>query len=183
MQTASVITYALIPLIGWRLYKRFRRMVGRQPSVVWRHWISAMVFPLLAVLLGIAAYGSPLSLEALFAGLCGGLVLAIIGLRLTRFEHSETGFYYTPNAHIGIALTLLFAGRIAYRYVNAGFAGGTAIAASQGLPDFHKSPWTLLIFGMLAAYYSTYAIGLLRWRHGSPLTTGSANDPTINASS
>jgi hypothetical protein len=32
-------------------------------------------------------------------------------------------------------------------------------------PDFARSPLTLLVFGMLAAYYTTYAAGVLRWRH------------------
>jgi hypothetical protein len=30
--------------------------------------------------------------------------------------------------------------------------------------DFTRSPLTLLIFGVLAGYYMTYAVGLLRWR-------------------
>ncbi|CAN5360317.1 hypothetical protein BH10PSE17_BH10PSE17_25250 [soil metagenome] len=163
MQTASIISYALIPLIGWRLYKRFRRMVGRQTSVAWRHWTTVVVFPTILTLLGTFAFRSPLALEALFGGVAAGLILALVGLRLTRFEHTPQGFFYTPNAHIGIALTLLFAGRIAYRFINLATLDGSM---PQGMDhaDFGRSPWTLLIFGMLAAYYTTYAIGLLRWR-------------------
>ena len=32
--------------------------------------------------------------------------------------------------------------------------------------DFAASPLTLGIFGLLAGYYVTYAIGLVRWRLG-----------------
>ncbi|CAN5120948.1 hypothetical protein BH09PSE6_BH09PSE6_07820 [soil metagenome] len=167
MQTASLISYALIPLIGWRLYKRMRRLVGRQTSVAWRHWVTVIVFPLIAIGLGSFAFRSPLSLEALAGGIAAGLVLAIVGLRLTRFEHTSQGFFYTPNAHIGIALTLLFAGRIAYRFIHLASIDGAAAAEGMQHADFGRSPWTLLIFGTLAAYYTTYAIGLLRWRAAS----------------
>jgi hypothetical protein len=30
--------------------------------------------------------------------------------------------------------------------------------------DFTRSPLTLAIIGLVAGYYSTFAIGLLRWR-------------------
>jgi len=69
--------------------------------------------------------------------------------------------FYTPNAHLGIALSLLFIARLGYRI---------ALPLATGrLPDpqsaqLGSSPLTLAIFGTLAGYYVTYAIGLLRWR-------------------
>ena len=35
----------------------------------------------------------------------------------TKFEVTPQGMFYTPNAHIGIALSLLFVGRVIYRMV------------------------------------------------------------------
>jgi hypothetical protein len=86
--------------------------------------------------------------------------LAIWGLRLTRFEATPQGFFYTPNAHIGIALSSLFAARILYRLFQMYTLGMT----SSGMQNFGRSPLTLLIFGMLASYYTAYAVGMLRWR-------------------
>jgi hypothetical protein len=160
--TTSILVVALVPLVIWRMYSRIRRMIGRQRSRLWRHWTAAIVFPLVILLLGMVAALHPVSLATLAAGVAVGAGLAIWGLRLTRFEATPEGFFYTPSAHIGIALSLLLVARILYRLVEIyGFAAsGTAGAP----PDFARSPLTLLIVGTLAAYYAAYAIGILRWR-------------------
>jgi hypothetical protein len=83
-------------------------------------------------------------------------------LRVTRFENTPQGLFYTPSAHVGIALSLVFVGRILYRlYQLYGNPGDSA----QPPAAYATTPLTLLIFGALAGYYVTYAIGLLRWRH------------------
>lgn len=45
----------------------------------------------------------------------GIAALGVYGLRLTRFERTPTGLFYTPNAHLGIALSLLLVLRLGYR--------------------------------------------------------------------
>jgi uncharacterized membrane protein YidH (DUF202 family) len=70
--------------------------------------------------------------------------------------------FYTPHAHLGIALSLLFFGRVLYRLVQR-YALDTS--ASYAGPEFAQSSLTLAIFGLLVGYYVTYAIGLVRWRH------------------
>jgi cytochrome b561 len=162
MQTSQLILYALIPLIAWRLYARIRRMVGRQRSRPWRHWVAAVLWPLLAVMLAVGALAHPTAEGALAVGLAAGIGLGIWGILLTRFERTAEGWFYTPSAHIGIAVSILFVARIAWRLVEL---------QSQGMaradPDFARSPLTLLVFGVLAAYYATYAAGLLRWRQAN----------------
>jgi hypothetical protein len=37
------------------------------------------------------------------------------------------------------------------------------------MQDFGRSPLTLIVFATLAAYYITYAVGILRWRASTPL--------------
>lgn len=146
----------LLPLIAWRLYARFRRLVGRQRLSRVRPWITLSVFPLLTLLLAYVA-GARLS-AWLVAGLGAGALLGAYGLRRTRFERTATDFFYTPNAHLGIALSLLFAGRLLYRLVELYLA-----ASGNTLPaPFGRSPLTLAIFGLLAGYYVAYAIGLVR---------------------
>lgn len=157
--TTTLVFAALVPLVAWRLYSRVRRLIGRQRSRTWRHWTAAVMFPLLAAMLALGAARSPLALGMLAGGLAVGAGLGLWGLRLTRFEATAEGFFYTPSAHIGIALSLLLAARIAWRLfeVRAGVAAG-------GNPDFARSPLTLAVFGTLAGYYATYAVGLIRWR-------------------
>ena len=49
----------VLPLIAWRLYARFRRLVGRQRASAVRPWVTLTLFPVLAVFLGYAARSRP----------------------------------------------------------------------------------------------------------------------------
>ncbi|MDB6063282.1 MAG: hypothetical protein JWM78_3385 [Verrucomicrobiaceae bacterium] len=151
----------LLPLFLWRIYSRFRRLVGRQQLSAIRPWITMIAFPLLIVFLGTAA---PMTTER-FAWIAGGLsvgtLLGLFGLNKTRFEASEKGLFYTPNAHLGIALSLAFIGRIIYRVVDMFVLNPTAV---HNMNDLGQSMSTLAIFSLLAGYYVTYAVGLTRWR-------------------
>src|SRR5258708_33843158 len=95
---SSLIFIALVPLIAWRLYSRIRRLIGRQPSKLWRHWAAAILFPLLLTMLGAGAIFSPLAIGALAAGIATGIGPSIWGLRLTRFEGTPQGLVLIPNA-------------------------------------------------------------------------------------
>jgi hypothetical protein len=162
LPTSTLVVVALVPLIAWRLYSRVRRLVGRQRSRAWRHWLAVVLFPLLAAMLALAAVRNPVALGMLAGGLVVGTGLGLWGLRLTRFERTPQGWFYTPNAHIGIALSVLVIARIGWRLFE--MQSGALRAAG---PDFARSPLTLAIFGMLAGYYTTYALGLLRWRRST----------------
>jgi cytochrome b561 len=91
-----------------------------------------------------------------------GSLLGVYGLRQTRFESTPQGLFYTPHAHLGIALSLLLIGRLLYRLIEL-YALDTATPRSA--PEFAQSPLTLAIFGLLASYYIAYAVGLVRWRN------------------
>ncbi|MGZ5033340.1 MAG: hypothetical protein ACXWAC_09095 [Usitatibacter sp.] len=159
--TVTVALVVLVPLLAWRAYSRFRRMVGRQRLSRVRPWITLTVFPALVFLLALAARSHVERLVWLAAGLATGSLLAAYGLRLTRFEPTRKGLFYTPNVHLGIALSTLFVLRILYRVIEV-YAIDTTASGSDS--DFLRSPLTLAVFGLLAGYYIAYAIGLLRWR-------------------
>ena len=153
----------IIPLVVWRMYSRIKRNIGRQTLSKVRPFITMAIFPLLAVLLGWQAlgHGRPELLYALAGGIVGGAVLGYYGIRHTIFEATPQGLFYTTNAHIGIALSVLLIGRLLYRL----FVMYSANPYAQTAPDdFAASPLTLGIFGLLAGYYVTYAVGLTRWR-------------------
>jgi hypothetical protein len=157
--THALTTAAIIALIGWRLFARIRRNIGRQQFRPRRPWITLCIFPLLIVLLGFATMTRPLSEGSLWAGVAAGVALGVLGHRLTRFEVAPEGYFYTPSAHLGVALSVLFVCRIAYRFIVTGFPGiSSAPPQGQSL-----TPLTLLLLGTLAGYYCTYAAGLLRW--------------------
>ena len=113
----TLTALVLIPLVAWRVCARVRRMVGRQTLSRVRPWLTVTLFPLLLVLLGLTALSHPERLPMLAGGVAVGLGLARYGLSKTRFEATPQGMFYTPNAHLGIALSLLFIGRLAYRFI------------------------------------------------------------------
>ena len=164
--TQLMFTIGLGAFIVWRMLSRVRRMVGRQRATTRRPWFTVVLFPLLLVALGVVALVNPPALMALVAGAVGGGVLGVVGLRLTRFESTPEGRFYTPNAYLGVALSLLFIGRVGWRYMQ--LYGASPEAMSQP-PDVSRSPLTLAIFGLLAGYYTVYAAGLLRWQSGGAL--------------
>jgi hypothetical protein len=158
---STVALLVLLPLLAWRVYARIRRMVGRQSLSPIRPWITLVIFPALILLLCYAAHSHLERLWWLAAGLSLGSLLGVFGLSKTRFEPTPQGFFYTPNAHLGIALSLLFVARIIYRIVEVYSIEPTV---PHGIEDFARSSLTLAVFGLLAGYYIAYAIGLLRWR-------------------
>ena len=156
----TLVMLLLAPLLVWRLYSRFRRLVGRQRLGKVRPWIQLTLFPVLCGLLSWLVYPDIHKTAWLAAGLAAGAGLSLWGLKLTRFERTPEGLYYTPNGVLGVSLSLLFLGRIGYRAVEV-----YALSASNTLTAFAISTVTLAIFGVLAGYYLGYAVGLLRWRY------------------
>jgi len=136
-------------------------MVGRQRLSKVRPWVTLCVFPLVVMLLLVGSWSHPYVALALIAGVMVGVALGRYGLRLTKFEQTPLGLFYTPSAHLGIGLSLLLIARIGYRAAQLYFMPG---AIQEGSTAFARSPLTLLIFGTLAGYYVAYAVGLLRWR-------------------
>jgi cytochrome b561 len=164
MTPGTVAIAVAVPLIGWRLYRRIRKLIGRQSSRLWRHWSAATLFPLVLALLAFAVLSRPVSLAILGGAIAVGIGLALWGLKLTKFERTPEGFFYTPDAHIGITLSLLLVARIAFRFYEI---STMPLPTGPAPMEFARSPLTLVVLGMLASYYATYAAGLLRWRRAS----------------
>ena len=161
IDTHLLTVLLVVALVAWRVYARIRRVIGRQRLSTVRPWITVVVFPLIAVLVLLTSLVHPLTGAALAAGAAVGIGLGLYGTRLTKFEVTPAGLFYTPNAHLGIALSLLMVLRLGYRFVTLQMSGGNIDPQSMQLG---ASPLTMAIFGTLAGYYVTYAIGLLRWR-------------------
>ncbi len=143
-------------LIAWSLYRRVRRNLGRQKLHPRRAVTSLVILSLFSVVI----VGTSLQNANLLLGFGGGLLpgalLGFVGLRLTRFETTSEGHFYTPSTHIGVALSLLFFGRLVYRFMVL----RTFSATPHQPPAIAQSPLTLFIFGLLAGYYLVYYAGL-----------------------
>src|ERR1700740_1058148 len=89
MQIAAPQTLGFLAigaLIVWRMYARFRRMVGRQRLSKYRAPITLTIYTLLLVFLVERSLPQPQQLLWLAAGLIVGIALGFFGLKHTRFE-------------------------------------------------------------------------------------------------
>ncbi len=150
-------------LFIWSVYRRVRRNIGRQPVAVWRIQIRIGLF---AVIGGFIVFGVARNLEllgALLAGVAVGAMLGWIGIRSTKFETTAEGNFYTPHLYIGLAVSLLFIGRLAYRFLTIYPTIQEAAKSGQDQSSaMQKSPLTVALFGIVVGYYIFYYIGILR---------------------
>ena len=160
--TTLLVPLGIAALVCWRMYSRIRRMVGRQRLSRVRPGLTVCLFPLLLAVLLLGSLAHPQAVLTLVAGVGVGTGLGVYGLRLTKFEQTPLGLFYTPNTHLGIALSLLLVARVGYRAAQLYLVAGAG--TSEASASFARSPLTLLIFGTLAGYYIAYAVGLLHWR-------------------
>lgn len=153
---------AIAALVLFALWRRFRRLLGRQPLVVGMLKARIALLSLVTLMLALRVSHAPNLATAGLAGFAGGIALAWIGIRLTRFEATRDGIAYTPNAYIGAVLSALLFGRIAYRFVvlypamQAAHADGAA-----PLQAFQRSPLTTALVGVVIGYYLAYCAFLL----------------------
>ena len=158
--STNIVPLLLVAFIVWRVVMRVRRNVGKQPVQTKRLVARIVIYSVLCVLLGLVAMNHPKVLAALGGGLVVGIPVALVGLRLTRFETTPAGKFYTPNAYIGVTISLLFIIRLFYRL-------STVVTASSQLqghrqpPQLMQSPLTYFFFGILAGYYIAYFAGIL----------------------
>jgi hypothetical protein len=169
----ALMTIAIIALIAWRLKSRMRRIIGRQRLSRVRPWVTVVLFPLVIAMLTYAALRQQHLGIYLAAGIVVGIGLGVLGLRLTRFEVTPEGLFYTPSAHLGVALSVLLVCRIAYRFAVGSFSDP---GAGSALPGASLTPLTLLLIGTLAGYYTSYAVGLIRWSLRNRSLARSASD-------
>ena len=158
MSLTTLALIALVPILVWRIYQRLKAQMARQRSILSRHYTGLFVFSVMLLVPATELLDRPFQLAALAAGAIAGIALATYGLRRTRFEQVGDDFFFTPHAPIGLAVALLFMARMAWRAYEF-FALG-----SLAHHEFVSSPLTLVIFGVLAGYYMSYAFGLLSWR-------------------
>jgi hypothetical protein len=160
MSSAHFLPIFLAGLFAWSIYRRVRRNIGRQPLRPSRAIRSIVILSLVSVLIAVTSSQNTNLLLGFGGGLLLGALLGFVGLKLTRFETTEEGHFYIPNTHIGVALSVLFVGRIIYKHIPSGNA---TAAPNPALP--FQSPLTLFILGLTVGYYLVYQTGILIHNH------------------
>ena len=151
------VPMAIVAVLAIRMYGRVRRNIGRQALQRKRSIARIIIFAVLTCFFALYSVFFPRLLIGLGGGLALGVLLALVGLRLTRFEATPEGHFYTPNPYIGVALSVLFVGRLVYRLFLISTISDDPVKA----PPIMQSPLSFLILGLLFGYYIAYDIGLL----------------------
>jgi hypothetical protein len=175
MTNSQIVLAVMIPVVVWRLYSRYRKLVGKQHVRPAKLWMSATLFPLLFVLIAFGSLANQTALVCLIGGGVAGVCLSVLGHRLTRYENTAGVLSYTPNATIGLTLLLILSGRIGFRFFQ--MADAAQQQGQAGMQALTNSPLTTLILGLLMCYYASYSIGILRWRNGQLKTAPQAAPP------
>jgi len=167
-------------LFVFLIYRRFRRNFGQQPLRPIRMQIRIGVLILVGGLLLPTAFRSAAFLSAMLAGVTVGVALAVWGGSRTRYLRISDQLYYVPHTYTGVAVSLLFLGRLIYRvvqiYSNAHVARSVAAEASKQAfvpSSMLSSPLTLSLFFVLMGYYVCYySIVLLKSKRTIPEEIG-----------
>jgi hypothetical protein len=164
-----LLALAFIAATPFLLIVRFRLGIARRPA---RRWIATInVFSLLAsaaLFLWISAVTNswvPNAFRYSVIGFTTGVLLGLIGLKLTRWESTHRALYYTPNRWLVLLLTLAVSARLLYGLWRIWHVWRTtdhdgSWLASAGIPG------SMAVGALVLAYYLAYFAGV-RWRIGS----------------
>lgn len=163
MDPRLVTPYLIVALIVFGLYRRMRRSFGRQRVKDGLMWLRVGILTLVAALVAVQIMRDVDLVGILLAGVACGAVLGYFGLRHTKFEVTAEGRFYTPHTYIGLAVTALFVGRLAYRFLGTYNGMAPPAAASHDLAAIYRhNPFTLAVIGALVGYYVLYYVGVLQ---------------------
>lgn len=160
MDISTIALLLLTPLLVWRIYARLKGMMLRQRSVMQRHYTGAGVFSGIALVAASQVAPELPMLGWLAVGVAAGIGYGIWGLKLTRFETVKEGYFFTPNARLGMVIAMLFVACILY----IGFEIYANQGSGQPTPRVTDYVFFLPCMGLMTGYFGTYSVGLLRWR-------------------
>ena len=159
---SPIAPYLFAALVVFAVYRRLRRSFGRQPLRRARMTVRMVLLALLICALAPLALRSPQYLGAELIGAALGIGLGAWGAQRTRFQMYGERLHYVPHTYTGIAVSLLFLGRLVYRITEMYGGPHAANAGGPGGPPI-KSPLTAGIFFVLAGYYLCY-YGWVLWK-------------------
>ena len=164
--------YLIAALVVFAIYRRFRRSFGRQPMRPGRMTARIVLLAMVACALLPLALSSVQFLTAELVGAGLGVGLGLWGAERTRFVMFRDKLHYVPHTYTGIAVSLLFLGRVVYRlvqvYSTLHTAHPSAVNAADpsnvfGSPGMVRSPQTVGIYFVLMGYYVCH-YGLVLWK-------------------
>jgi hypothetical protein len=159
---SKIMPFLLALLVMFAVYRRLRRSFGQQPLRPKSMWVRIGVLLIVTCLLLPVALSTVAFMGAALIGLMLGVLLAFWGAARTRFVRNDGRVFYVPHTYTGIAVSLLFIGRLAYRLIqmyaamHAQHAAGSAPDPALTQSEMVRSPLTMGLFFVLMGYYVCY---------------------------
>jgi hypothetical protein len=167
---SQIVPYLTAILVVFLIYRRLRRSFGQQPLRPARMSVRIILLLVVGCLLVPAAFRSTAFMSAVLLGTVAGVSLAMWGVARTRFLRVSNQLYYVPHTYTGIAVSLLFLGRLVYRLAqvygstHAPHSAGADAANQAFAPtSMVQSPLTLGLFFVLMGYYVCY-YSMVLWK-------------------
>lgn len=162
-------TVLIAALIAFVLYRRVRRNIGRQRMTPKRFILRICILSIVGSVLFVSLLSASkvFELAEVFIGLVAGAVVAFFGIRLTEFGTDEDGPYYVPNSYLGLAVSALLVGRLAYRLLHAwggqDFGSASVPTGQNSQAAFQNAydPVSSALLFIFIGYYVVYYIGVL----------------------
>lgn len=152
----------LVPLL---LVQRYRMGKARRKGRRWAARLSLILLTFSCLLfftaVALTNIWAPRAFALSLVGLGAGVVLGLVGLRLTRWEESPRAIYYTPNRWLVLFITLAVTARLLYAIWKAWTAWRLHGADSSWL-SAAGLPGSLAVGAMVLGYYLSYHAGLYR---------------------
>ncbi|MBO9610213.1 MAG: hypothetical protein J7639_29915 [Paenibacillaceae bacterium] len=163
MNIQTIVMLLLAGWIGYRIYLRVKRTFVWQRLSQKKLRTGVYIFGAVGLLFLLEGAFHPVSLVSDIVGLAAGALLAVAGAAFTRFERRDGLAHYRPSAWIGGAVTVLFLGRLAYRFYTVFATDGSAqhLGAAERLTAM-GSGWTSGLMLIMFAYYVVYNALLMR---------------------
>jgi hypothetical protein len=155
--------YVIALLAVFAIYRRLRRNFGRQRLRPVRMRLRMALLAFVACCMVPLALKSGQFAVAEATGLAAGIALGLWAAGLTRYQSLDGQLYYVPHTYTGIAVSLLFAGRLVYRLVSLSAARENAAPSSALLaaptlppPMTMQGAVTAGVLAVVIGYYVCY---------------------------
>jgi hypothetical protein len=162
LTSSQIVPFLLAALVVWSIYRRLRRSFGKQRVLPVRMGIRIGLFLLIGSLWLVSFVHSTAYLTALAIGTVIGVALALWGASQTRFLREAGELLYVPHTYTGLAVSLLFVGRLVYRFAQlyslrtAAHSNASDAASGFSAASMVSSPSTFGLFYVLVGYYVCY---------------------------
>ncbi|TVY10906.1 hypothetical protein [Paenibacillus cremeus] len=171
-QPQSLIYIVVGIFILYRVFLRVRRTIGWQQLNPGKMQAMAVIFSIVGLIFLVEGGVSPINLISDALGIAAGGALAYYGAMMTQLEQRGDGrWYYRPNVWIGSLVTVLFLGRLGYRFYTMYTMSQSGHSMAGGFNSFTGTAsvsWTTGLMLIMFAYYVGYNLLLLRKKKHQP---------------